>query len=187
MDQLQRLHLIEHQTRAFLEGEIENINNQWVFFDDETDEATKLEHYNDQEIEIYFHHKWVKGILAQETIIVNHNEQLFLQDKMKMRIKKQIVFSLSMLLDELDDDIFFQFIHTLNSLDFSIYDCIFSHNQLSFLENAQRKQGVNLLIFDNGEIVLSVHHHFLRESDHLDRFEFTLNTGKRLIIDKMKK
>ncbi|MGE8205188.1 DUF2777 family protein [Heyndrickxia sp. NPDC080065] len=185
MDQLQRMQLIEHQSRAFLEGVIENINDQWVFFDEESDVATMLEHYVDQEIEIYLHHKWIKGILEEDGRFTHKTETIFLLDKMKLRIRKQIVFSLDMLLDELEDEAFLQFINTLNTLEFSIYDCIFSHNHLSFLETTANKKGVNILIFDNGEIVLSVHHHFHYENEKKDRFEFTLSTGKRLIIDKM--
>lgn len=185
LDQLQRLQLIEHQSRAFLEGDIENINDQWVFFDNETDEATMLEHYVNQEIEVYYHHKWMKGKLEPNGRILHKNETIFLLDKMKLRIRKQIVFSFDMLLDELSDDIFFHFINTLNSLEFSVYDCIFSHNHLSFLDSNDKKKGVNILIFDNGEVVLAVHHYFIRENTQQDRFEFTLSTGKRLIIDKM--
>lgn len=187
LDQLQRLQLIEHQSRAFLEGDIENINDQWVFFDNETDEATMLEHYVNQEIEVYYHHKWMKGKLHPDGRILHRNETIFLLDKMKLRIRKQILFSFEMLLDELSDDIFFHFINTLNSLEFSVYDCIFSHNHLSFLDSNDKKKGVNILIFDNGEVVLAVHHHFHHEDKKEDRFEFTLSTGKRVIIDKMQK
>ncbi|GIN37935.1 DUF2777 family protein [Heyndrickxia oleronia] len=187
MGQLQRMQLIEHQSRAFLEGVIENINDQWVFFDYETDEAMMLEHYIDQEIEIYVQHKWIKGILEEDGRLNHKNETIFLLDKMKVRMRKQIVFSLQMLLDEFEDDVFLQFLSTLNTLDFSIYDCIFCHNHLSFLDNLDKKQGVNILIFDNEESVVAVQHHFIYENEKQDRFEFTLSTGKRVVIDKMLK
>lgn len=187
MENLQRLQLIEQQSRAFSEGYIENINNQWVFFDHDTDEATMLDHYVGQEIEIFHHHKWIKGILEADGNFLHKNDTIFLLDKMKLRMRKQIIFSLEMLLDELTDEVFLQFIKTLNSLQFSIYDCLLSHNHLAFLDGATEKQGVNMLIFDNGDSVLSVHHHFIYEHEKKDRFEFTMSTGKRLIIDKIHK
>ncbi|GER65758.1 hypothetical protein BpJC7_21740 [Weizmannia acidilactici] len=60
MGKLQRLKIIESQSRAFLTGTAEKLNDEWVFFDDECDEASMLDDYLDQEIE--FHGgQWKKG------------------------------------------------------------------------------------------------------------------------------
>ncbi|PKR86735.1 DUF2777 family protein [Heyndrickxia camelliae] len=187
MDQQQRNQLIKNQNRAFITGSIENINDQWVFFDDETDEAFMLEQYSMQEIEVFHRNQWLKGILEDDGKIALQTSILFLQDQMKMRIRKQIAFALEILLNELIDDVLFYFIHNLNQLEFSIYDCLYCHNQLSYLSESENQFGVNFLIFDNGENICAVQHHFKYEQEHQDRFEFTLSTGKRLIVEKVSK
>ncbi|MEK5392419.1 DUF2777 family protein [Margalitia sp. FSL K6-0131] len=185
MDQQQRNHLIKNQNRAFITGSIENINDQWVFFDEETDEAFMLEQYSLQEVEIFHRHQWLRGILEEDGKITLPTSTLFLQDKMKIRIRKQITFALEILLNELTDDVLFYFIYNLNLLDFSIYDCIYGHNQLSYLDEEENRNGVNFLIFDNGECICNVQHHFTYEQECQDRFEFTLSTGKRTIVEKI--
>jgi hypothetical protein len=109
----------------------------------------------------------------------------YLQDDEQIRIRKQLIYSFERLLDELNDDSFFQFVTTLNSLDFSVYDCIYSYNQLTFLREAETQSGVNFFIFDNGTVLVSVQHHFYYSEKEQDRFEFTLNTGKRIVIEKI--
>ncbi|MFS8631187.1 MAG: DUF2777 domain-containing protein, partial [Bacillales bacterium] len=56
---------------------------------------------------------------------------------------------------------------------------------LNFLEGAKRKEGVNFLIFDNQEMICNVQHHFGYYERERDRFEFTINNGKRTIIEKI--
>lgn len=47
-----------------------------------------------------------------------------------------------------------------------------------------KKNGVNFLLFDNDEFFCAVQHHFSYGSKNNDRFEITLNTGKRMIIER---
>ena len=37
--QLERKQILERQKRAYFEGTVENINNEWVFFNQDTEEA----------------------------------------------------------------------------------------------------------------------------------------------------
>jgi Protein of unknown function (DUF2777) len=185
MNPQQRMRFIEHQSRAFLMGTIEIINDQWVFFDEETDEAMMLDEYLHQEIEVFRHHKWFKGILVEDGHIQLFNETVFLMDQMNLRIRKKLIYSLELLLDELSDDTFIYFLQNLNALDFSIYDCIYCYNHLSFLPTEGKREGVNLLIFDNGEKICAVHHHFTYPQPSKERFEYTLNCGKRIVVEKM--
>ena len=90
-------------------------------------------------------------------------------------------------MEEISDDAFNQFITTLNNLNYSIYDCIFCHNHLVFLENQKIKQGVNFITFDNGDEICAVQHHFTYYKKQRDRFEFTLSTGKRIVIENIVK
>jgi len=185
MDKQLRSRLIEIQARSYTEGTIEFINDQWVFFDRETEEASILDDFLHQEIEVYRNKRWKKGILFEDGKITSTDEILHLKDQDSIRIRKLLIFSLEKLIEEMNDDAFFQFLTTLNSLRFSIYDCIYCYNQLTFLNPSERKSGVNFIVFDNQEHICNVQHHFNYFEKTNDRFEFTLNSGKRMIIEKI--
>ncbi|MCH6265231.1 MULTISPECIES: DUF2777 domain-containing protein [Neobacillus] len=185
MNRQQRIHLYDIQERSYTEGTVEQINGQWIFFDEETEEASMLEEFLHQEIEIFRMNRWKKGILYEPGNIRIGNEVTMLRDHDTVRIRKHLIYSLERLLDGINDDAFFQFVTTLNSLEFSIYDCIYCYNHLSFLSDENRKDGVNFMVFDNQELICNVQHHFYYYEKVNDRFEFTINTGKRLIIEKM--
>ncbi|WP_019240428.1 MULTISPECIES: DUF2777 domain-containing protein [Bacillus] len=185
MNNQQRTELIRHQSRAFTSGIVEYINDQWVFFNDENDEAYPLEEYVNSEIEIYRGNRWRKGFLSDTGTVTIKKESIFLIHQEPVRIKKNLQYAFERLLEELNDDSFFQFIMTLNSLSFSIYDCIYGYNQLAFLRDKKNCSGVNFFTFDNGICVCSVQHHFVYSKKEHDRFEFTQNTGKRIVIEKL--
>ncbi|MED3562115.1 DUF2777 domain-containing protein [Bacillus xiapuensis] len=185
MNRQQRNKLMSNQQRAFNEGTVEQINDQWIFFDEETEEANMLEDFLQQEVEIFRTNRWRRGVLFDSGKIQFGKEVIMLRDHDQLRIKKHLVYSLERLLEGINDDAFFQFVTTLNSLGFSIYDCIYCYNHLSFLSDEKRKDGVNFIVFDNQEQICNVQHHFFYFEKVNDRFEFTLNTGKRLIIEKM--
>ena len=185
MNRQQRIHLYDSQQRAFSEGTAVQLNDQWLFFDEETEEASMLEEFLQQEIEIFRMNRWKKGILTEPGKIQIGSEVTMLRDHDLVRMRKQLIYSLEKLLDEINDDAFFQFVTTLNSLNFSIFDCIYCYNHLSFLGEEHRKNGVNFIVFDNQELICNVQHHFCHYEKVNDRFEFTINTGKRLIIEKI--
>lgn len=185
MDRQQRMKLYDFQLRAYNEGSVEQINDQWIFFDEETEEAAMLDDFLHQEIEIFRLNRWRKGILMESGKVRCGNETIMLRDHDSVRIRKHLIYSLERLLEGINDDAFFQFVTTLNSLDFSIYDCIYCYNHLSFLSDENRKDGVNFIVFDNQEQICNVQHHFCYFEKVNDRFEFTLNTGKRLVIEKI--
>lgn len=185
MNRQQRLKLYEYQSRAYSEGTVEYINDQWVFFDDETDEAASIDEFLHQEMEVLHINRWKRGFLLEDGKIKMGNEIFFLRHQDHVRIRKHLVYSLERLLDGINDDAFFQFVTTLNSLHFSIYDCLYCYNHLSFLNENKQQDGVNFMVFDNQDQICNVQHHFCYYEKTNDRFEFTLNTGKRLIIEKM--
>lgn len=185
MNRQQRSNLIEFQPRAFNTGTVEFINSQWVFFDEETEEAALVDEFLHQEIEVLRSNKWRKGFLLDGGCIQTGNEKLFLQDKEIIKIRKQLIYSLERLLDELNNEAFIQFLNTLNSINFSIYDCIYCYNHLTFLDAEKGSSGVNFLIFDNEEIICSVQHHFDYHEKQSDRFEITLSNGKRAVIERI--
>ncbi len=185
MNRQHRTKLLNHQSRAYHEGVVEFINQEWIFFNELTDEASSLDDFLHQEVEINRSNRWRKGLLMEEGAVKLSKEVVYLFDQEEIKIKKHLQYSFGQLLDDLHDDSFFQFVMTLNSLHFSIYDCIYGYNQLTFLENEPNKSGVNFFIFDNEEDICSVQHHFVYSSQKHDRFEFTLNNGKRIIIEKL--
>lgn len=185
MDRQRRSNLIEFQPRAFNAGTVEYIHSQWVFFDEETEEAAMVDEFMHQEIEVLRQNNWIKGFLLDNGHIQTGNETLLLQHQELIRIRKQLIYSFERLLDELSDDAFYQFLTTLNGFNFSIYDCIYCYNHLTFLDHDTGKAGVNFLIFDNEEHIASVQHHFDYHLRQSDRFEITLSNGKRAIIEKI--
>jgi hypothetical protein len=185
MNHQQRKSFYNRQNRGFYEGTVESINQQWIFFEHESDEAFSLDEYIDQEIEVYREKQWCRGLLREDGNVMLKRGLHYLQNEEQVKIRKPLNFSFEKLLEELSDDSFLQFITVLNSLEFSIYDCVYSYNQLLFSEHTDAKSGVNFLFFDNGEVICAVQHHFLYSESKHDRFEFTMNTGKRIIIEKM--
>lgn len=185
MDNIDRSKFIECQRRAFIEGTVEYINNQWIFFDKETEEASPLDEFCHQEMEVLRFNRWKKGVLLEDGKIALGKDALLLKNNDIVRIRKNLIYSLQQLLEEMSDDSFYQFITHLNSLSFSIYDCIYCYNHLVFVNREERKEGVNFLIFDNQDNILSCQHHFYYYEKRNDRFEFTLNNGKRTIIEKI--
>lgn len=185
MRQQQRTKLIKQQTRAFTEGTVDNINFQWIFFDEETDEASSIDDFIHNEVEVYRTGRWRQGTILEEGAIQLKNEITFLKQNELIRIRKRLMYSFEQLLEDLTDDAFFQFVTTLNSLNFSTYDCIYGYNQLAFLQQKRNQSGVNFFTFDNGTHICSVQHHFSYGEKKSDRFEFTINTGKRIIIEKV--
>lgn len=185
MNRQQRLKLYDIQERSYTEGTVEQINDQWIFFDEETEEASLLDEFLQQEVEVLRLNRWRKGVLQESGKVRIGKDSIMLRDHDLLRIRKHLIYSLERLLEGIHDDAFIQFITTLNSLDFSIYDCIYCYNHLSFISDEHRKIGVNFIVFDNQEQICNVQHHFCYYEKVNDRFEFTLNTGKRLIIEKM--
>jgi Protein of unknown function (DUF2777) len=185
MNRQQREKIYEDQERAYTEGSVEQINGQWVFFDEETEEASLLDDYLLQEVEVLKLNRWKKGLLVEPGRITFNDDSLLLRDHDQIRVRKHLIYSLERLLEQINDDAFFQFVTTLNSLNFSLFDCLYCYNHLNFLNDQTKRNGVNIMIFDNQDEICSVQHHFTYYEKESDRFEFTLNTGKRLIIEKL--
>lgn len=177
--QSERVALIHQQKRSFWEGALEYINDEWVFFAEE--EALLLEEFYDREVYIYRGNGWMKGILiAPNRVCSDHGEYILHGDEW-IKIRKSLPYALEMLIEELSDEAFFTFIWQLNQLDFSLYDALYCYNQFVFLGRLP-KEGVNFMIFDNGRQICSVQHVFTYDQELHDRFEFTLNTNQRFIV-----
>lgn len=174
-----------YQSRSYIEGVVEHFNNQWVFFNLESEEVSLLDEYVNNQIEVFRQNRWNKGTLLENGIITFANNKTdSVKDYDHIRLQKELLHAFDTLLKKLDDDVFFQFVTTLNALNFSIYDCIFCYNQLMFLTNKDHQTGVNFIFFDNEEETCAIQHHFSYNQETNERFEFTLNTGKRIMLEK---
>lgn len=178
--------LFTKQTRAYIEGVVEQFNDQWVFFNIETEEASLLEERENKLLEIYDGQMWKKGYLLEDGQVQFSDGKIYvIKNHDHIRFQKDLFHSFDTLLSELSDDVFIQFVTSLNSLQFSIFDCIYCYNHDMFIRNKQGQTGVNFILFDNEESVCSVQHHFsYLEQNKQERFEFTMNNGKRMIVEK---
>lgn len=171
----ERYCILEKQDRAFFEGIVEKINDDWIVIDNETEEAFPLEDFLYKEIRMKHLNHWYSGILTDDFIVQYENKQYELQDQTYVKIRKSLSVSYQAWLEELADDTFFQFIRKLNELNYSILV-------------TKEKEGVNFFVFDNTVGVCSVHHHFhYRQDQKSDRFEYTLNTGNRIVLQALQR
>lgn len=183
MSNIYRSNILKSQKRAFSEGTVLVDEDTWFFFEIDAEEESELEFYINHEIRLLREDAWITGMLLENGILATPYERIRMLDGDRIQIKKNILFSLENLIEDISDDAFLQFITTLNNLNYSLYDCIFCHNHLVFLSGQKMKQGVNFINFDNGDEVCAVQHHFSYFKKKRDRFEFTLSTGKRIVIE----
>ncbi|MGY3718334.1 DUF2777 domain-containing protein [Sutcliffiella cohnii] len=177
---------IYNQKRSFMCGTIEYINEQWVFFEAEEDEAFLLFEIAEDGLEIYLSDEWVPAVLLESGELYLHTLHTYeMNNGDAVRIRKKLPFAYMELLQELPEDAFLQFTKLLNSINISLYDNVYCHNTLYFLPANRRKEGVNFIVYDNGTFICSVQHYFERGKNQSDWFEYTLQTGKRLLFTKM--
>ncbi|PEM34912.1 hypothetical protein COL32_27085 [Bacillus pseudomycoides] len=180
----QRKHILYNQPRAHTIGNVEYINNEWIFFDDENDEAFLLEDIIEDGFEVLYNNNWLPARFYEQNILQIANEQHPLQNGEMIRIRKKLLLSYHEWLEELSDSAFALFAETLQSFNYSLYDCIYCHNFLSFQPKEGPCEGVNLLLFDNEEMICSLHHHYVRYSTcNKNIFQFTKTNGEQLHIE----
>jgi hypothetical protein len=179
----QRLEHLPHQERAYMVGKIEYIHDQWIFFDDH-DEPTALKDVTNDSFEIYMNSNWV-SFTELDNGVAYGLQSYTLKEGDTFRIQKPLDFVYQEWLKELSDEALTRFVTMLNSLRYSIYDCIYCHNFLFFQVNRKPVKGVNFLMFDNEEQICGIQHHFQRNTPHSDRFEVTLNNGNRQLLTNL--
>lgn len=184
-----KLSVIPVQERAYIGGTIECIGDEWIFIDEVNEVASDLSELG-QDLEVQIDGNWVKGTLIENTLFYIENGYFYLSNGDKVRAKKNLTYAFKQLIDELSVESYLQFVNTLNSLSYSLYDCMYCHNFLSFLEKSKEKEGMNVMVFDN-EVQICVVQHFFYRGENItavqDRFEFALNDGKRVICSYLNK
>ncbi|MFY4774289.1 DUF2777 family protein [Metabacillus sp. RGM 3146] len=182
MSEQLRTELLRYQDRSFIIGMIQMLEDEWFFFEEEGDEMVLLETMNMNELEIFLSGGWqkgkwlpsgkIKGLFGTHTV---HEDDC-------IRIKKPLPFAFDQMLHSISDETFIEFTKQLNGMGFSVYDCIYSYNQLMFMGKKKLKKGVSFFQFDNEDRICAVQHHFERGKNSSDRFEFTTSKGDRAIL-----
>jgi hypothetical protein len=178
-----RYHVLRNQPRAHTLGSIEYINEEWVFFDEESDEAFSLQDIIDDDFEVLYNNHWLPARFYEDKAVKIENEPYPLQNGETIRVRKKLHPTYEEWLQMLSDNAFTAVTEALEQLDYSLYDCIFCHNFLTFQPHNSACQGVNIVIFDNLDLVCSLHHHFVRDANgQRDQFEFVRTDGQKLTV-----
>ncbi|ADI27804.1 DUF2777 domain-containing protein [Geobacillus zalihae] len=173
----ERLQCIVEQPRAYVYGTVEFVNDEWIFFDEEEEEASLVEEIAEQGIEWFHCGHWLSGQWQDQGAVATDLGVFPLENGDRIRFRKRLTYAYQQWLAALSDSTFFQFVQWLNSLGFSLYDCLYCYNGLLFAKSS----GVNFIIYDNTEQIGSIHHYYERGRASSDRFEITLNSGERAI------
>lgn len=182
LDLQQRLSIISEQKRSYTMGTVECINEQWIFFDADTDEASMLEDMINKEAQVFTLQKWEKGIFVEDGLLQMKDFYYKLSNGDCIRFRKVLPYSYSELLSSFSEELFIKYTTTLNKLSFSLYDCEYCHNQLLYKPDEREFSGVNFITYDNTETICTVQHFFSRGRVKKDRFEFTLSNGQRALL-----
>lgn len=179
-----RYHIMRSQPRSYTVGNIEYINEEWVFFDEESDEASLLWEIVEDDFEVLYNNHWLPARFYENDILKIENEPHPLENGETVRIRKKLQTGYEEWLKELSDSSFSTLTEALKQLDYSLYDCIYCHNILFFQPASAPRQGVNFIVYDNEDYVCSLHHHYIRDGEtRKDIFEFTRADGKIYKVD----
>jgi hypothetical protein len=176
-----KLNLIQNQKRAFVTGTVEYVNNEWLFYDLDSDDVHPVK-ASEEKLEVFCNQSWCTGLYKGHGKITTDFDDYELQHGDLIRLRRQLPFAFEQMVNELSDGTCLQFVKMLNELGFSIFDCIYNYNQLLFYEKKARRKGVSFYHFDNEDCICALQHHFERGIKSFNRFEFTTSLGKRAIF-----
>ncbi|WP_028402550.1 DUF2777 family protein [Ectobacillus panaciterrae] len=180
-----RYHIMHSQPRAHTIGNVEYINEEWVFFEEESDEAFLLGDVIEDDFEILYNNHWLPARFYEDDLLKIDNDIHPLQNGEMIRVRKKLQYVYSEWLQELSDEAFGVFIETLEKLEYSLYDSIYCHNFLFFQVTKYPRQGVNFIVYDNGDMICSLHHHYIRDMHtRKDVFSFTKADGSCISVTK---
>jgi Protein of unknown function (DUF2777) len=185
MSPYKRTDILLNQKRSYLTGMIEVTNDQYVIYDEINDEIHLIEDIQDDQMEILSPHGWKPGKWIGLGKVKTELGLFSINSGETVRLKKRLPHALDEMLKELNDETFIQFIKQLNNLSFSLFDCVYSYNQLLFLDQKVHKKGVSFYQFDNEDCICAIQHHFERGVHSSDRFEITTSLCKRSLICTM--
>ncbi|TYR79556.1 DUF2777 domain-containing protein [Priestia megaterium] len=179
MNKYSKQHALKEQPRSFVTGTVECIDSEWIFFEDDNDEASMLNDIVNDSLELLIDTKWEKAMIVENHQLKTPNGTYSLRNGDKLRVTKKLPYAYEQLLYSLTKEAFLALTNHLNSLQISLYDCIYCHNTLCFLPSGSDIKGANFIIYDNEEQICAVQHLFERGKHTVDRFEYTLSNGER--------
>ncbi len=175
---------MRNQHRAYTIGSIEHINTEWIFFEEESEEASLLSEIVQDGFEILYEHHWIPAHIYENDMIKIENILYKLQNRDTLRVPKKLLYSYEEWLKGLSDSSFLALASSLKAFEYSLYDCLFCHNSMQFIRNQIPNQGVNFILYDNGDLVCSLHHHYVHHSNEgKDTFIFTRADGETKMIE----
>ncbi|MDG4656701.1 DUF2777 family protein [Ectobacillus antri] len=178
-----RYHIMYNQPRAHTVGNVEYINEEWVFFDEETDEAFALAEVVHDDFEILYHNHWLPARFYEEHLVKIENQIHPLQDGEMIRVRKKLQYVYNEWLQELRDNALEMFAEALAKWEYSLYDSIYCHNSLFFQVGPGPREGVNFIIYDNSEMVCALQHQYIRSgTEQKDIFLLTKANGMTLTM-----
>ncbi len=112
---IQRNHILYNQPRAHTVGNVEYINNEWVFFDDENDEDFLLARYCRRWFEILYNNNWLPARFYEQDVLQIANEQHPFPKRRNDTNSKKLLLSYNEWLEELPDYVFTLLTESLQS------------------------------------------------------------------------
>lgn len=107
---------LNNQPRSFVIGTVECVDSQWIFFEDESDEASMLHEVMDDTLELLIDTRWEKAIMVDDRQIKLHDGTYLLRNGDKLRLTKKLPYAYEQLLQSLPKETFLSFTQHLNSL-----------------------------------------------------------------------
>lgn len=124
---------------------------------------------------------WVKAELFDQFAVTEKHGNIALTGGEALRYLKTVKQAFLDFLNDLDDGQFYAFLDQLNSLGFSVFDCVYAYNGLSFLTGAECAKGVSFYQFSTDVKQCALQHHYERNGERKDRFEWTASDGTRIV------
>ncbi|MFN2747058.1 MULTISPECIES: DUF2777 domain-containing protein [Bacillus] len=125
--------------------------------------------------------EWLKAELFDQFAVTEHSETIQLKGGESIRYLKTVKQAFLEFLEGLDNGRFYSFLEQLNDLGFSVFDCVYAYNGLCFISEKKGAKGVSFYQFSNDLKQCALQHHYERNGDHKDRFEWTTSDGERIV------
>ena len=88
MNHYSKQQAMNNQPRSFVIGTVECVDSQWIFFEDESDEASMLHEVMDETLELLIDTRWEKAIMVDDRQIKLHDGTYLLRNGDKLRLTK---------------------------------------------------------------------------------------------------
>ncbi|WLR42912.1 DUF2777 family protein [Bacillus carboniphilus] len=163
--------ILSRQERFFISGTLKKCYSDWYVVDD-TDDFIPLDEYMNNQVEIWEENDW--------NMLTFNNKHDLLEEGKSIRLERSLPFALKECVEEISLHSLVQWIQSLNKINYSIYDCIYAHNQLIYRREGEDFSGISTYVFDNSMSICTVHHYVQRGMIKKDLFEMTLSTGERI-------